>query len=79
MHGDSLNLSCESVFCSLCVPFFNPGKWAETFIAFTEIFTWFKLFSLQFAAPVIVDVALPAVPATRACQRLVLIIYISNK
>jgi hypothetical protein len=60
----TLNFSWESVFFSLCVPFFNPGKWAKTFVAFTEIFTWFVFFSLHFTAPMIVNVALPAVPAT---------------
>jgi hypothetical protein len=61
----TLNFSWESVFFTLCVPFFNPGKWAKTFVAFTEIIAWFIFFSLQFAAPVIVNIALPAVPATR--------------
>jgi hypothetical protein len=59
------NFSWESVFFSLSVPLFNPGKWAETSVAFTEIFTRFILLSLQFAAPVVVDITLPAVPATR--------------
>jgi hypothetical protein len=59
----TLSFPWESVFCYLRLPFLNPGKWAKTFVAFTEIFTWFIRISLQFAAPVIVNIALPAAPS----------------
>lgn len=67
MTDTTLNFPWESVFFSLSVPLFNPGKRAKTFIAFAEIFTWFITFSLQLPAPVIVDIALPAVPETSMC------------
>ena len=66
LYTGTLNFSRKSVFCYLCVPFFNPGEWAQTFVAFAEIFTRFIPFSLHFAAPVVVNIALPAVPATSA-------------
>jgi hypothetical protein len=58
----TLNFPWESVFCYLRVPFLNSVKWAKIFVAFTEIFTWFICISLQFAAPEIVNIALPTVP-----------------
>jgi hypothetical protein len=59
----TLNFPWESVFCYLRVPFLNSGKRAKTFVAFTGIFTWFICISLQYAAPVIVNIVLPAVPS----------------
>ncbi len=43
----------------------HPFIWADGAVHFLEIFTWFVVLSLDFMAPVIINVILPAVPATK--------------